>query len=184
MKSMVDLSHDFLKEVLHPQAICIDATLGNGKDASFFLSMNVRKIYAFEIQETILKKTVEKIADPKLEAHILSHDRMDEIVSEPVDAIVFNFGYCPNQETDICTLPETSVNAVLKALELLRPKGRMALVLYPHEQGRSESQILEEKLRALSKYEYAMIKVENFNVEACPYMIAIEKKRRRISPSE
>lgn len=38
MKSMVDLSHEFLKPVLHKQAICVDATLGQGKDTDFFLS--------------------------------------------------------------------------------------------------------------------------------------------------
>lgn len=31
MKSMVDLSHEFLKPVLHKQAICVDATLGQEK---------------------------------------------------------------------------------------------------------------------------------------------------------
>ncbi|WP_288001727.1 hypothetical protein [Holdemanella sp.] len=36
MKSMVDLSHEFLKPVLHKQAICVDATLGQGKDTDFF----------------------------------------------------------------------------------------------------------------------------------------------------
>lgn len=34
MKSMVDLSHEFLKPVLHKQAICVDATLGQGKDTN------------------------------------------------------------------------------------------------------------------------------------------------------
>ena len=37
MKSIVDQSHDFLKDVLHKGAICIDATLGWGKDTDFFL---------------------------------------------------------------------------------------------------------------------------------------------------
>ena len=44
MKSMVDLSHEFLKPVLHKQAICVDATLGQGKDTDFFLSQNVHKV--------------------------------------------------------------------------------------------------------------------------------------------
>ena len=55
MKSMVDLSHEFLKPVLHKQAICVDATLGQGKDTDFFLSQNVHKVYGFEIQRMFLK---------------------------------------------------------------------------------------------------------------------------------
>ena len=35
MKSIVDQSHDFLKDVLHKGAICIDATLGLGKRYGF-----------------------------------------------------------------------------------------------------------------------------------------------------
>lgn len=55
MKSMVDVSHEFLKPVLHKQAICVDATLGQGKDTDFFLSQNVHKVYGFEIQRDVLK---------------------------------------------------------------------------------------------------------------------------------
>ena len=51
MKSMVELSHDFLLPTLHSQAICIDATLGKGKDAQFFLDHSVKKVYGFEIQK-------------------------------------------------------------------------------------------------------------------------------------
>ena len=47
MKSMVDLSHEFLKPVLHKQAICVDATLGQGKDTDFFLSQNVHNLTYF-----------------------------------------------------------------------------------------------------------------------------------------
>lgn len=55
MKSMVDLSHEFLKSVLHKQAICVDATLGQGKDTDFFLSQNVHKVYGFEIQRDVFE---------------------------------------------------------------------------------------------------------------------------------
>ena len=55
MKSMVDISHEFLKPVLHKQSICVDATLGQGKDTDFFLSQNVHKVYGFEIQRMASK---------------------------------------------------------------------------------------------------------------------------------
>ena len=57
MKSMVDVSHEFLKPVLHKQAICVDATLGQGKDTDFFLSQNVHKVYGFEIQRDVFEST-------------------------------------------------------------------------------------------------------------------------------
>ena len=40
MKSMVELSHAFLQDILHPQALVIDATLGQGKDTLFFLQQH------------------------------------------------------------------------------------------------------------------------------------------------
>ena len=63
MKSIVDQSHDFLKDVLHKGAICIDATLGWGKDTDFFLKNNVRKVYGFEIQQVVFEQTVSNIKD-------------------------------------------------------------------------------------------------------------------------
>ena len=61
MKSMVDLSHEFLKPALHKQAICVDATLGQGKDTDFFLSQNVHKVYGFEIQRDVFESTKERL---------------------------------------------------------------------------------------------------------------------------
>ena len=61
MKSVVEISHDFLKPALHKQAVCLDATMGNGKDTRFFLNQGVRKVIAFEIQQDIFEKTFHEI---------------------------------------------------------------------------------------------------------------------------
>lgn len=66
MKSMVDVSHEFLKPVLHKQAICVDATLGQGKDTDFFFVANVHKVYGFEIQRDVFESTKERLDDQKL----------------------------------------------------------------------------------------------------------------------
>ena len=68
MKSMVDLSHEFLKSVLHKQAICVDATLGQGKDTDFFLSQNVHKVYGLKIQKSDLM--IEKFVSIMLDMNI------------------------------------------------------------------------------------------------------------------
>ena len=68
MRSMVDESHLFLKPALHRRAVCVDATLGHGKDTAFFLSEGVQKVFAFEIQENILQNTMKKLEDPKVQA--------------------------------------------------------------------------------------------------------------------
>ncbi|MCI9041807.1 MAG: rRNA methylase, partial [Dubosiella newyorkensis] len=44
MKTMVELSHAFLQEAMHKQAIVLDGTYGNGSDTRFFLDQPVKKI--------------------------------------------------------------------------------------------------------------------------------------------
>ncbi len=173
MKSIVELSHAFLKPVLHRQAYCIDATLGRGKDSQFFLKEGVRKVYAFEIQEEVSFETKEKIKDQRLEVFVMSHERMDCIHHE-IDAIIFNFGYCPNGNLSITTQADSSLIAVQKGLSLLKRKGRMALVFYPHESGMEEAKKIETYLKTLdSSYDVIEIKKRN---QHSPYLIGIEKK--------
>lgn len=139
MESMSELSHRFVKEALHRQAICIDATLGHGHDAAFFLSQGVRRVIAYEIQPELACKTGQALADSRLEVRTCSHASMErDLQGQAVDAVVFNFGYDPKNPSGIHTRTESSFPAVLAALNLLRPKGRMALVFYSHPEGRKE----------------------------------------------
>ena len=176
MRSMVDLSHDFLSPSLHAGAICVDATLGHGKDTLFFLKQGVNKVIGFEIQEDVLNETIHSIASHKLEAYCMGHERMDEVISKEVDAIVFNFGYCPGKDETITTQMETSLVAVQKALSFLKKKGRCALVFYPHEKGKREADSIEAYLSSLNPNEYSILKVDQLNRKNSPYFVGIEKK--------
>ncbi len=171
MKSIVDLSHEFLKPSLHAQAICIDATLGHGHDTEFFLQNNVRKVYAFEIQEDVLNATEKRVSDQRLTCLLKGHEHMDEI-EEVVDAIIFNFGYCPHGDETITTLPETSLEAVKKGLDLLKNRGRMALVFYPHDVGKKEEGVI---LDYLLSTKHDLLKVERLK-KTGPYFIGVEKR--------
>ncbi|MGM9961972.1 MAG: tRNA (mnm(5)s(2)U34)-methyltransferase [Holdemanella porci] len=173
MRSMVEISHDFLKPALHVQAVCIDATLGNGKDSLFFLNQNVKKVIAFEIQKEAFEKNT--IKDIRFKPYLLGHEHMDQVIQGPVDAIVFNFGYCPGLNQDIYTMPNTSVLAIQKGLSFLRKKGRMALVLYPHKEGKREAEGIELFLNSLDTSVYTIVKVSMFSKNDCPYFIGIEK---------
>ena len=176
MKSMVEISNEFLKPVLHRQAICIDATVGNGKDSQFFLSQKVRKVYGFEIQADVLAQTKTRIQDGNWMPILAGHETMDAYVQEEVDAIIFNFGFCPNEDETITTLPQTSAIAVKKSLQLLKRKGRMALVLYPHLFSDDEQQTIETILSGLSNHAFQIYKIQTLNVQKTPYFIGIEKR--------
>lgn len=177
MKSIVEQSHAFLLPVLHKQAICIDGTVGHGKDTQFFLKNNVKKVYGFEIQEDVLNKTVDKIKNASFLAICDGHEKMDQYVQEEVDAVVFNFGYCPGIESDIVTKPETSLKAIQKSLSLLKVKGRMVLVMYPHKKGQEEAKLIEEYLKMLNSNLFYIEKRVQLNQVNSPYMIGVEKRR-------
>lgn len=175
MKSMVDLSHEFLKPVLHKQAICVDATLGQGKDTDFFLSQNVRRIYGFEIQRDVFESTKKRLGNQRTCFFHVGHEYMQDYIHEEVDAIIFNFGYFPSGNHDITTHSSSSVSAVKQALSLLKVKGRMALVMYPHESGVKEAKCIEELLKVQENIQVQ--KVQNLLVEHCPYLLLIGKRR-------
>lgn len=92
-----------------------------------------------------------------------------------MDAILFNFGYFPKGDPKITTQSSSSVSAVRQALNLLKVKGRMALVMYPHESGQEEAKCIEELLKAQENIQVQ--KVQNLLVEHCPYLLLIEKRR-------
>ena len=119
MKSMVDLSHEFIRPVLHKQAICVDATLGQGKDTDFFLSQNVHKVYGFEIQRDVFESTKKRLGNQRTCFYNVGHEHMEEYIHEEVDAILFNFGYFPKGDPKITTQSSSSVSAVRQALNLL-----------------------------------------------------------------
>lgn len=175
MKSMVDLSHEFIRPVLHKQAICVDATLGQGKDTDFFLSQNVRIVYGFEIQRDVFESTKERLDDQRTCFYNVGHEHMEEYIHEEVDAILFNFGYFPKGDPKITTQSSSSLSAVRQALNLLKVKGRMALVMYPHESGQEEAKCMEQFLKTQTTIQVQ--KVQNLLVDHCPYLLLIEKRR-------
>ncbi len=179
MKNMVELSHAFLKPVLHPGALCLDGTLGSGKDTRFFLNRGVRKVLAFEIQPEAAQAAEARLNEPdRLEVVVRSHEYAKEYAEpESVDAAIFNFGYCPGLENGAQTTPEASLKGVQAALKLLRPKGRMALVFYPHERAEEEAATIEAFLKAQDPHRIAVQKIVQFNATKAPFLLLLEKKK-------
>lgn len=175
MKSIVEQSHTFLLPVLHKQAICVDATLGHGKDALFFIQNNVKKVIGFEIQKDVFKNTLTKLESKAFIGILDGHENMDQYVSEDVDAIIFNFGYCPGSTSNIMTSVSTSLEAIQKGLILLKKKGRMALVIYPHKEGKQEAQVIEAYLKSLDSNVFYIEKRVQLNQMDSPFLIGIEK---------
>ncbi len=177
MKSMSDLAHQFLKPAIHAQAVCIDATLGRGRDSRFFLENNAGTVFAYEIQPELAELCRKQIDSPKFSVRLKRHEQMAEDFQEGeyVDAVVFNFGYDPHTLSGVHTHCRTSLAAVMAATDLLRARGRMALVFYPHEEGRKEREAITEAL--LQRTDIDLLESARIDKPESPVLLCVEKRR-------
>lgn len=176
---MTELSHSFLAPALHRQAVCVDATLGRGKDARFFLDQGVRQVIAYEIQQETFQAACASIQDSRFSPRLKSHDEMEQDLRDltgKVDAVVFNFGYDPLCPGGLTTTVSSSVSAIVQAARLLRVRGRMALVFYPHEQGRKEKQQAMKQLEDMDGLQ--VLEISHPFCDRSPSLVCVEKMRQ------
>lgn len=143
---------------------------GNGNDTEFLCSMTGKggRVYAFDIQEEALNHTRHRLERAGYqECAILirdGHERMKEYVTEPVTAIVFNFGYLPGGDHQIATKPDTSLLAVKSGLELLKMGGVMSLCIYSGgDTGYEERDRLLSYVRELDSRKWLVIVNHYYN---------------------
>lgn len=128
--------HDFLKHSVKPGGLCIDATMGRGRDTALLCRLTGAqgRVLSFDIQPEALTKTKALLAQEGLtnaELILDSHANMASYApAESVDAVVFNFGRLPGGDPRIMTGRESSLAALEAALTLLKPGGVMALAIY------------------------------------------------------
>ena len=91
---------------------------------------------------------------------------------------MFNLGYLPWADKAITTRRETTLEAVDKALPLLRIGGVLVIVIYPgHEEGRLEGEALQQKLSGLDPKRYDVLLHRLIHVPECPYILAVERRK-------
>ena len=138
------VAHRWLKDYLQPHHICVDGTCGNGND-TLFLAERTQKVYGFDIQMQAIENTKKRCAHlNNIELFQMSHADMKDVVSEPVDCVIFNFGYLPKADPTIITQPDSSLKAVQAAWNLLRKDGVLVLCCYVgHTGGQEETDVID-----------------------------------------
>lgn len=179
MKRPLDVSHDFLAEVLDANSITLDATMGNGND-TVFLAKQSRKVYAFDVQKEALEKTRQRLSVEGLtnvDLILDGHENLDQYLSEPITAAIFNLGYLPSADKSVITKPNTTVQAIEKALERLEEGGRLAImVYYGHEGGQMEKDAVLDYVSHLNQKTYTVMSYQALNqVNTPPFLVMIEK---------
>ena len=188
MLSAVEYSHLLLRGRLLPGDMAVDATAGNGHDTIFLarLTGSQGKVFAFDVQALAIAATRQL-----LQSHLVpdncyqlicgSHSTMPEHLPPElkgcVAAVIFNLGYLPGGDKSLVTRTETTLPAVVTAMEFLRPGGMLILVLYPgHPSGAEEAQALRELAMALPSKHWQVSEYRTLNAKnAPPFVLAIEK---------
>lgn len=183
LRRIVSWAKWFVKQVVKPGDICIDATVGNGNDTLFLAECvgTTGSVYGFDIQAAALEKTRQKLAASGLLERVLlfqeSHTFMNNYVEpDSVKAVMFNLGYLPGGEHGLVTKPESTLQALKAALQLIEVGGVITVVSYTgHKGGPEEYQALNEFLSELDSALYLVLHWELLNqINSPPVMFVIQ----------
>lgn len=180
-------AREMIEAAMFEGARVVDATMGNGHDTQWLceLAGNTGHVYAFDIQQEAVDRTEKRLAEAGvLERATLfcaGHERMAELIQEPVDAIVFNLGWLPGAEHGVTTHVDTTLKAVEAALQVLKEDAVMTICVYPgHEEGTRELHALMEWAAHLDSVRYdVLLKTYLNQPNDPPRMIAVRKKMTR-----
>lgn len=189
--SILSFARRLVEDRLKPGDTAVDATAGNGVDTLFLARLTGPggRVHAFDIQETALAKTRERLRKElpegeygHVELHLMSHDNMKEALppeaAGTAGAAMFNLGYLPGADHSVITTPSSTIPALNASLELLRPGGILTVVVYPgHEGGQTEADAVERWAAALPQDRFQAMTYRFINQRnAPPYLIAVEKR--------
>ena len=180
-------AREMIEQAMFEGARAVDATMGNGHDTQWLCELTgaTGRVYAFDVQPEAVRRTEERLAEAGLadraRLFCAGHERMAELVPEPVDAVVFNLGWLPGAEHGVTTRVETTLQAVEAALSLLKEDGLMTVCIYPgHDEGARELQALMHWAEALDPRRYdALVKTYLNQPNDPPRMLAVKKKRTK-----
>ena len=182
MTDLLTLQKSFILSHLREGDTCADFTMGNGHD-TLFLSTSVGergKVYAFDIQESALESTRARLkaeGAPKNYTLIKdSHSNLGLYIKEKIKAGMFNLGYLPGSGNKaLTTMRETTIPAVMGAIDLLDAKSILLIAIYPgHEEGDAEGKALEEIFNKIDRHAISAMKVKIINSPTSPYFFVLE----------
>lgn len=184
INKITEVNKIFLEKIIEKGHVVIDATMGNGYDTVYLGNLvgETGKVYAFDVQEEALTSTRKKVIrdnmEDRVELILDGHENLDKYVKEDVSCVVFNLGYLPRAKHMVITKPDTTLEAIKKSLELLKPNGVISIAAYiGHEGGLDEKNYICEYLDNLDQKQYNVLLMEFTNqINNPPQLILVEKK--------
>jgi len=185
---VVDLVKSIVAGVVTEGDTVVDATVGNGNDTLFLAGLVGEKgrVYGFDIQQEAIYNTEGLLKTLGLQNRVKlirdGHENMDKYVTGDVKAVIFNLGYLPGGKRGITTLPDTTLTAVKKSLQLLQPGGIIAIAAYRgHQAGKEEEAKLAEYLSGLDASAFLSVSMQAVNQGNDPPVLwAVQKKEGHV----
>ncbi|MFT7487159.1 MAG: SAM-dependent methyltransferase, partial [Candidatus Paceibacteria bacterium] len=151
MKRITDWVHDGLRRQVCAGDWVLDATLGNGHDASLLVDCvgPAGHVFGVDIQQQAVDTTSARLKGASQFHGICgNHARLASLLPEDcrgkLTAAVFNLGYLPGASRGQITAVDSTLAAVNSALDWLAPGGVLSCTCYPgHEEGALEAQAVE-----------------------------------------
>ena len=176
------MAHQLVGERLLPGDFTIDATAGNGHD-TLFLAKAVGPtghVLAIDIQESAIEAARLRCAEYKdiIDFKVADHSNLRRWINRETGAVMFNLGYLPSSDKTIITQPESTLKAVVNALESLRNGGILTIaVYYGHPGGDVEAEAVSLFTQSLDQTRFTAIRYEFLNQKNNPpFLIAIERR--------
>ena len=178
-RSILNKVNQICENIIKPNDIVVDMTIGNGND-TLFLANLVKKgfVYGFDIQKKAINNTKKLLDSNNITNYKLfneSHENIDKCLKDyigKISLIIFNLGYLPNGNKKITTNHISTLNALRKSLKMINNKGVILMVIYSHEEGKKEE--IEIK-KYLKENNIKFNEYHNTNNKEAPYLIKIKR---------
>lgn len=180
-------ARELVEQAVGAGGVVVDATMGNGHDTLWLCELvgDSGRVYAFDIQKAAVEATRARLTEAGLagRAFLLhaGHERVLELVDEPIDAALFNLGWLPGADHALTTRVPTTMRAVEGCLTRLKEGGLLTICAYPgHEEGERELQTLLNWGAALDNRRYDVMLRRFLNQpQNPPVLLAVKKNRIR-----
>lgn len=187
MYKIVEFSHLVIKDYINSNNFyirCVDATCGRGEDTLFISNLlnDNGHIDAFDIQMDAINSTKQKLIDNNITNVDLFNQSFTTINPENYDLFVFNLGYLPGGNKTITTMHEDSLYIIRKIIDYipLNLNSLLVIAVYPgHEEGKLESDVIDELIKNLDSKIYLVSKYQNYNQNNPPYLVTISNKHKK-----
>ncbi len=182
-KNALKLSHEHFKNNIRKGDICVDATMGRGRDTLILstLTGDMGKVFAFDIQKDAINSTSLLLSENNRNNVTLildSHHNLKNYVKS-AKCVVFNLGFLPGGDHSIYSHPNTSIKAIEAALDIIDIDGFVSICsYYGGDTGFEEKDALLSFLENLDQKKYTVMLQSFHNRKGCPPLfIVIEKNR-------